>query len=578
MTTRRFPWKRLGSGSIPVAVAWTLALVACGVAPDARRSGHGFAAQVCTQHTFLGNGPDEGNPGWHQEAQGLTHDADHWYATQNPSFFAVPIGGAIAGGPRLWRIPVTTDLSSSVGCGSGGVSCKDLIETPLLDAGYNHYGDLDFHEFDGRGYILIPIEGGDPGPGVAVFRADATLEFVAFAPVPGQSHWGWLAVDPGGILVSSEGGLVGEFRRYQVDWVHLRDAGELRISPLDFVVLQDETDGALALDSLQGGEFADDDGELLYVSNGFIGDQHPTWGVHVFHTRPGAGAECGAHGSSCVIARRIERSHDGSGGFAFEFDPTFDVYEETEGLTFWDLDLDGRAPGLRGQLHVILLDNDALSDDDVYVKHYRRGFGDPLAPEIVCPPTIAVECTSPSGVSAADPQLAPFFGGVRATDACDAAPSISNDAPPILPIGETAVIFTATDASSNSASCTSSIRVGDTTPATIDLVLSPALLWPPNHKLVPIAAAVTTADRCDPAVSFQLISITSNEPPEGIGDGTGAPDIQGASLGTADTGFALRAERSGTGRGRVYTIAYRAMDAAGNTSEATATVTVPQHR
>ena len=560
-----------------IEVAWTLALVACGADPEASRSAHVAAAQVCTQHAFLGNGPDEGNPGWHQEAQGLTHDADYWYATQNPGFFVDPVGGTVAGGPRLWRIPVTTDLSSGVSCGAGGVSCKGLVETPLRDAGYNHYGDLDFHEFDGRGYILIPIEGGDPGPGVAVFRADATLEFVAFAPVPGQSHWGWLAVDPAGILVSSDGGLVDEFRRYQVDWAHLRDAGELRMSLLDLVVLHDETGGALALDSPQGGEFADDDGQLLYFSNGFIGDQHPTWGVHVFHTRPGAGAECGAHGSPCLIARRIERSHDGPGGFAFEFDPTFDVYEEAEGLTFWDLDLDGRAPGLRGQLHVILLDNDALTSDDVYVKHYRRTFGDALPPQIVCPPSIAVECTGPAGVSAADPQLAPFFGGVGATDACDPAPSISNDAPPVLPMGETAVTFTATDASSNSASCTSSVRVGDTTPAALALALSPALLWPPNHKLVPVTAAVTAADRCDPAASFQLVSITSNEPPDGIGDGHRAPDIEGASFGAADTSFALRAERSGAGVGRVYTVVYRATDATGNTSEATATVTVPLH-
>ena len=35
----------------------------------------------------------------------------------------------------------------------------------------------------------------------------------------------------------------------------------------------------------------------------------------------------------------------------------------------------------------------------------------------------------------------------------------------------------------------------------------------------------------------------------------------------------LRAERSGTGDGRVYTITYEAVDASGNTSEAAATVT-----
>jgi hypothetical protein len=42
-----------------------------------------------------------------------------------------------------------------------------------------------------------------------------------------------------------------------------------------------------------------------------------------------------------------------------------------------------------------------------------------------------------------------------------------------------------------------------------------------------------------------------------------------------DDTFALRAERSGTGTGRVYTITYQATDACGNSTIATATVAVP---
>jgi hypothetical protein len=79
----------------------------------------------------------------------------------------------------------------------------------------------------------------------------------------------------------------------------------------------------------------------------------------------------------------------------------------------------------------------------------------------------------------------------------------------------------------------------------------------------------------DPAVAFQLLSITSDEPDNGLGDGDTAGDIQGATLGTADTSFALRAERSGAGSGRVYTVVYRATDGSGNSSLATARVTVP---
>src|SRR6185503_16152342 len=94
-------------------------------------------AQVCTQHTFLDNRPDEGTPGWHEEAQGLAHDADNWYTTQNPAFFSPVPGIPPIGGPRLWRIPVTHKLSDGVSCGSGGVSCKRLGDTALMALGYN---------------------------------------------------------------------------------------------------------------------------------------------------------------------------------------------------------------------------------------------------------------------------------------------------------------------------------------------------------------------------------------------------------------------------------------------------------
>jgi hypothetical protein len=102
------------------------------------------------------------------------------------------------------------------------------------------------------------------------------------------------------------------------------------------------------------------------------------------------------------------------------------------------------------------------------------------------------------------------------------------------------------------------------------------VLWAPNHELVPIIATVTVTDRCDPSATFVLTSIVSNEPDEGLGDGDAPRDIQGAQLGTPDTSFLLRAERSGTGTGRVYTILYTASDATGNMTTATAVVRVPR--
>jgi hypothetical protein len=75
-----------------------------------------------------------------------------------------------------------------------------------------------------------------------------------------------------------------------------------------------------------------------------------------------------------------------------------------------------------------------------------------------------------------------------------------------------------------------------------------------------------------------LISITSNESANGSGDGNTSPDVQGALIGQDDRAFQLRAERSGNGSGRIYTILYEAMDDSGNATTRQATVTVPHQR
>ncbi len=120
-----------------------------------------------------------------------------------------------------------------------------------------------------------------------------------------------------------------------------------------------------------------------------------------------------------------------------------------------------------------------------------------------------------------------------------------------------------------------SITVGDTTAPTVGLTVSPAVLSPPNHRLVPIIASLSVIDACDASPSVRLVSIVSNEPDNGLGDGDTTGDIQVAATGTDDRAFLLRAERSGLGAGRIYTVTYRASDASSNGSLATTRVVVP---
>ena len=59
-----------------------------------------------------------------------------------------------------------------------------------------------------------------------------------------------------------------------------------------------------------------------------------------------------------------------------------------------------------------------------------------------------------------------------------------------------------------------------------------------------------------------------------VGDGHTTDDIQVSENGD----IYLRAERSGTRYGRVYTITYAATDASGNTATASAEVIVPHNK
>jgi pimeloyl-ACP methyl ester carboxylesterase len=118
----------------------------------------------------------------------------------------------------------------------------------------------------------------------------------------------------------------------------------------------------------------------------------------------------------------------------------------------------------------------------------------------------------------------------------------------------------------------------DHTPPALTVTLSPVVLWPPNHQLQEVDATITVTDDKDPNPTVRLVSITSSEPDNGLGDGDTPNDIQQADLGTDDRQFLLRAERSGTGPGRTYMVTYEARDAAGNTSQVSVKVVAPHDR
>lgn len=109
------------------------------------------------------------------------------------------------------------------------------------------------------------------------------------------------------------------------------------------------------------------------------------------------------------------------------------------------------------------------------------------------------------------------------------------------------------------------------TPPQLSVMVTPSLLWPPNHKYVTVTA---TASSSDPEATVSLVGVTSNEPDNGLGDGDTPNDIVIRS----STSFDLRAERAGNGSGRIYTITYEAVDTCGDRAEVSATVIVPLNK
>lgn len=103
------------------------------------------------------------------------------------------------------------------------------------------------------------------------------------------------------------------------------------------------------------------------------------------------------------------------------------------------------------------------------------------------------------------------------------------------------------------------------------MAVSPNVLAPPNHQMMAISIQMSVIDLADAAPVCRIRDVTSNEPAQGLGDGDTAPDwvITGA------LGLTVRAERSGSGNGRVYTVALRCTDRSGNSAEKAATVSVP---
>jgi len=191
---------------------------------------------------------------------------------------------------------------------------------------------------------------------------------------------------------------------------------------------------------------------------------------------------------------------------------------------------------------------------------------DELAPTIVCPADTTLECAGSEGTILT-------FSSV-AFDDCDPNPIVVCDPPSgsTFPFGESLVTCTATDSAGNTAQCIFAVTVQDTTPPSAEeLTAGPSVLWPPNHKMIEVEISLADSSDACGRVTCEITAVESNEAINGRGDGNTQPDWEI----TAGNIVMLRAERSGGGDGRVYTIHVRCTDEAGNSAMGSVEVTVP---
>lgn len=314
---------------------------------------------------------------------------------------------------------------------------------------------------------------------------------------------------------------------------------------------------------------------------GFADLTGPVTGVHIHGPAPASGT---ANVIVDLANLHVPAGDPAKGGLVFG-SVTLDAVTASNllaGLTYINLHTATNPDGeVRGQLVLMLNSPPSVS---------------PLTP-------LTLECTSPDGTpgtltaTVSDPDndalsvVWSVDGAAFQTNLVAAGESAAGVELQFLAtygLGTHDVTVTATDDDNESATSGTTVTVVDTTPPVIDSIrATPNVLWPPNHRLTPVRINVEATDACG-GLRARVVSIESNEEANGLGDGNTSPDSKfRRRSGSGDSSdwrvlsplrVLLRAERSGTGSGRVYTVTVEVQDGVGNASTGTVEVSVPHDR
>lgn len=480
---------------------------------------------------------------------------------------ASPDGGIWIGGmTRSLDLPVIAPLGPPSAPNASGVREADILIAKFSDALVpvfaTHWGGTEFEHVTG---LVI-----EAGGSVAFFGNTRSVDYPVVSPL--MSPPPFCDVD-GSCALSN--GFITRFSANGSAALFSSRIGRAASGPFDFQFVKAAAtvaDGSIWLTGVTSNSGA--------TPNGFPVTADALWPAPTsespivpFLLRIGGGSEPPNESPVARAGADFIRAADGECRAAVVLDGASSSDPNDDGLTYtWrrgDTTL-GTTAVLQQELalgsHTFTLTVDdgrgLTGSDDVTVT-----IEDLASPSLTVPGDVVLEQATSQGTAFSPP--AP-----QVADNCSANPGLTiTPSPGTFQPGATTVTYTATDDAGNAVSDTMVVTVRDSiSPVIASIVATPSSLWPANHKMVTVNFNVVASDAAT-SVSCAISGVTSNEQANGAGGGNTATDWTYSGL-TAQ----LRAERSGSGTGRVYTAEISCSDASGNTARKNAFVTVPHDR
>jgi len=311
-------------------------------------------------YRYLGNSADDQQNGaWFHELNGITNDSSYWYFCRNITDVEFV----------LYKENYSTNLDESF-------TPDDSWQDTINDCW--HCGDIDYYDRGDFGIIVVPLENCSGGLATFAFFKAGNLTPLAFFEDEGQYLNGgapWVAVREGKIYSSRGGENVTGVVEYTVNW-NLIPSNPDQPVELDYdefvidehvhyitnVYYSSERWQDNRLHHMQGGDFSND-GSLFYSLTGLCTENC---------------GECSPREIKVFLYDAdddwsfIKRSSSTAMPFRYQTQPCDTNYEEPEGITYYDVNtIAGYSQNmLRGEVMAILLNNDWVNYDNIYLKHY----------------------------------------------------------------------------------------------------------------------------------------------------------------------------------------------------------------